>query len=197
MRIGKTNAEVEYRSRLRGIRQGKNAGRPPLKARELNAIIESATPKLLVSEPELWEELEKLNPSATRLVDIAKLKGRQASDTVSCLPLPQDSLAIVAYTSGSTGTPKGCMHSHADILAVCDTYARYVLKPASNDRLGGHPAMAFVYGLGGLVLFLFRFGASTVLLDKFTPEAQTQIIRRHRVTIAFCAPTSLRMMMKN
>jgi 2-aminobenzoate-CoA ligase len=51
--------------------------------------------------------------------------------------------------------------------------------------------------LGGLLLFPFRFGASTVLLDKFTPEALVQTIHKHQVTIAFCAPTSLRMMMKN
>jgi 2-aminobenzoate-CoA ligase len=89
------------------------------------------------------------------------------------------------------------MHSHGDLLAVCDTYARHVLKPTPEDRFGGHPTMAFVYGLGGLLLFPFRFGASTVLLDKFTPEALAQTIHHQNVTIAFCAPTSLRMMMKN
>src|SRR5207244_4216814 len=51
-------------------------------------------------------------------------------------------------------------------------------------------------GLGGLLLLPFRFGASTVLLGRFSPEAMIESIRKHKVTIAFCAPISLRMMMK-
>jgi 2-aminobenzoate-CoA ligase len=46
--------------------------------------------------------------------------------------------------------------------------------------------------LGGLLLFPLRFGASTVLLDRFTPEAMIDSIRTNKVTIAFCAPISLR-----
>src|SRR6185503_10661174 len=95
-----------------------------------------------------------------------------------------------------TGVPKGCMHSHADLLATCDSYARYILEPTPADRFGGHPTMAFAYGLGGLLLFPLRFGASTVLLDRFTPEAMIDSIRTNKVTIAFCAPISLRMMLK-
>jgi 2-aminobenzoate-CoA ligase len=172
---------------------------PAIKARELNAILESATPKLLVSEAELWEEVEKCVLGPALALDIARLPGvrEEPPPLVDCAPTGRESLAIVAYTSGSTGTPKGCMHSHGDLLAVCDSYARHVLKPTSADRFGGHPTMAFVYGLGGLLLFPFRFAASTVLLDKFTPEALAETIQRHKVTIAFCAPTSLRMMLKN
>jgi 2-aminobenzoate-CoA ligase len=171
---------------------------PPIKARELSAVIESAQPALLISESELWDEAMKA-ANHTRLLDVTELESRTPQTTVTgeCAATTRDTLAIVAYTSGSTGTPKGCMHAHGDLLAVCDAYARNVLKPTPDDRFGGHPTMAFVYGLGGLLLFPLRFGASTVLLDKFTPEAMVDSIDRHKVTIAFCAPTSLRMMMKS
>jgi 2-aminobenzoate-CoA ligase len=56
--------------------------------------------------------------------------------------------------------------------------------------------MAFAYGLGGLLLFPLRFGASTVLLDRFTPEGMIESIRKFNVTVAFCAPISLRLMMR-
>jgi 2-aminobenzoate-CoA ligase len=172
---------------------------PPIKARELKAVIESAKPALLISETELWDEVEKLAGLPLRAENIETLVDRsiEARPMRECEPTFRDTLAIIAYTSGSTGTPKGCMHSHGDLLATTDSYARHILEPTPSDRFGGHPTMAFVYGLGGLLLFPFRFGASTVLLDRFTPEALAETIRRHRVTIAFCAPTSLRMMMKS
>lgn len=172
---------------------------PPIKARELNAIIDSARPALLVSEADLWDELEKLSPSDLRRRDIQGLleEAAKARPSIACERTAKDALAIIAYTSGSTGTPKGCMHSHGDLLATTDSYARHILEPRSLDHFSGHPTMAFVYGLGGLLLFPLRFGASTVLLDRFTPAAMVDTIERHKVTIAFCAPTSLRMMMRD
>jgi 2-aminobenzoate-CoA ligase len=168
---------------------------PPLiRAREISAIIESSEPSLVVSETDLWEELEKLDQSSVPYVNVESLRGDVRN--MECTPTLKDDLAVLLYTSGSTGVPKGCMHSHSDLLAVADSYARYVLEPAPADRFGGHPTMAFAYGLGGLLLFPLRFGASTVLLDRFTPESMIKSIRDYKATVAFCAPLSLRMMMK-
>ncbi len=172
---------------------------PTLKSRELNAIIENSTPAMLISEFDLWEEVEKVKREPVFVADVRVLHdlGAHTGPILECEPTGRDTLAIIAYTSGSTGTPKGCMHSHGDLLATTDSYARYILKPTPADRFTGHPTMAFVYGLGGLLLFPLRFGASTVLIDRFTPERFVDVIHDHKATIAFGAPTSLRMMMKD
>jgi 2-aminobenzoate-CoA ligase len=167
---------------------------PLLRHREIAAILQSSDPVLLISENELWDEVKRLDAHHVPCLKVEDLSGGPLHR--ECSPIPQDTPAVLLYTSGSTGQPKGCMHSHADLLATCDSYARYILQPTPRDRFGGHPTMAFAYGLGGLLLFPLRFGASTVLLDRFTPEAMIESIRKFNVTIAFCAPISLRMMMK-
>jgi 2-aminobenzoate-CoA ligase len=167
---------------------------PLLRAREISAIMENADPALLIAETDLWDEVEKLPGKSVPTANVESLRGAPAYP--ECAPTPQDTPAVLLYTSGSTGVPKGCMHSHMDLMAIADSYARYILQPTPSDRFGGHPTMAFAYGLGGLLVFPLRFGASTVLLDRFSPEAMIESIRKNKVTIAFCAPISLRMMMK-
>jgi 2-aminobenzoate-CoA ligase len=49
--------------------------------------------------------------------------------------------------------------------------------------------MAFTFGLGALLVFPFRVGASTVLMDKFTPELLLDAVKRYGITLLFTAPT--------
>jgi 2-aminobenzoate-CoA ligase len=105
-----------------------------------------------------------------------------------------DDVCLIAFTSGTTGSPKGCMHFHRDVLAMCDLFPRHVLKPNADDVFCGTPPLAFTFGLGGLLCFPLRVGASTVLMEKLTPETLLQTVERFRATIMFTAPTFYRQM---
>ncbi len=107
----------------------------------------------------------------------------------------QDDVCLIGFTSGTTGEPKGTMHFHRDMLAICDAYGRHVLKPLPTDRFIGSPPLAFTFGLGGLVLFPLRVGASTVLLEAAPPDKLLPAIAKHRATICFTAPTAYRAML--
>ena len=61
------------------------------------------------------------------------------------------------------------MHFHRDVMAACDCWPPHVLRPTADDVFIGSPPLAFTFGLGGLLLFPLRVGASTVLLEKVTP----------------------------
>ncbi len=106
-----------------------------------------------------------------------------------------DDIALIAFTSGTTGRAKGTMHSHRDVLAITDCFARYVLKPDASDVFCGSPPLAFTYALGGLLLFPMRFGASTLMLEKASPRNLIQAIQEHRPTVCFTAPTAYRAML--
>ena len=105
-----------------------------------------------------------------------------------------DDTALIAFTSGTTGEGKGTMHFHRDVMAVTDCFPRYVLKADADDLFCGSPPFAFTYGLGGLVLFPMRVGASALLLEQGAPPQLLQGIEEFRATISFTAPTAYRAM---
>ena len=86
------------------------------------------------------------------------------------------------------------MHFHRDVLAMCDLFPRHVIRPGPDDIFCGTPPLAFTFGLGGLLCFPLRVGASTVLAEKLTPEGLLQLVQDFRATIVFTAPTFYRQM---
>ncbi|MFD9570290.1 AMP-binding protein [Streptomyces sp. NPDC059982] len=106
-----------------------------------------------------------------------------------------DDVALIAFTSGTTGRPKGCMHFHRDLLAVADTFSRHVLRPRPDDVFAGSPPLGFTFGLGGLVVFPLRAGASVLLLEQAAPRTLLPALAAHRVTVLFTAPTAYRSML--
>lgn len=107
-----------------------------------------------------------------------------------------DDVALIAFTSGTTGRPKGCMHFHRDVLAIADTFARHVLKSRPDDVFAGSPPLGFTFGLGGLVIFPMRVGASSVLLEQAGPKQLLPAIAEHGVSVLFTAPTAYRAMLE-
>lgn len=105
-----------------------------------------------------------------------------------------DDVCLIAFTSGTTGKPKGCMHFHRDVLAMCDTFSRHILKMQPDDIVCGTPPLAFTFGLGGLLCFPLRVGASVVLSERLTPEELLATVEDFGATMTFTAPTFYRQM---
>ncbi|MBB4687888.1 benzoate-CoA ligase family protein [Amycolatopsis jiangsuensis] len=102
----------------------------------------------------------------------------------------EDSPALWLYTSGTTGKPKAAMHRHASIRAVCETYAREVLRTVPQDRFLSVPKLFFAYGLGNSAFFPLAAGATTLLEPaRPTPGSFAARARADRPTLFFGVPT--------
>ncbi|MCG0061780.1 AMP-binding protein [Streptomyces tricolor] len=117
------------------------------------------------------------------------------ADPYPAVDTAADDVALIAFTSGTTGRPKGCMHFHRDVLAIADTFSRHVLRPHSDDLFAGSPPLGFTFGLGGLVIFPMRAGASALLLEQAGPRQLLPAVAEHRVSVLFTAPTAYRAML--
>ena len=177
---------------------------PLLRARDLQPIIDKARVSVALCDAALKDEMEAASAlcpglqstvyfntsSADSLDSLAAGKTSEftASDTAA------DDVCLIAFTSGTTGVPKGTMHFHRDVMAICDCFPRSCVAPTPDDIFCGTPPLAFTFGLGGLLLFPMRFGASTVLLERLTPTALLKAIEEYRASVCFTAPTFYRQM---
>jgi len=177
---------------------------PLLRAKELTEVIQKARVSAALCDKRLEAEmtiaaqacpmLEHIVITHDGSADGLAARMARASGSFASADTAADDVCMIAFTSGTTGTPKGTMHFHRDVLAICDTFSAKTVKPSADDVFVGSPPLAFTFGLGGLLLFPLRAGASTVLLEKSTPEAMLDAVQRHRATSCYTAPTAYRAM---
>ncbi len=179
---------------------------PLLRAQELMTIIDKAQITAALCDAALMDQMQiaarscptlrlvgSFNASANTPDSLENRCALQPSTAQAC-DTAADDPALIAFTSGTTGSPKGTVHFHRDIIAMCDLFPRHVLKPAANDIFTGTPPLAFTFGLGGMLCFPMRVGASTLLIEKTDPAGLLAAIDKHKVTICFTAPTFYRQM---
>lgn len=182
---------------------------PLLRARELKQMIDKARISAALCDARLKQELAAtLDPASGHYARYLKkvvyfndagadsLEARAARKPIhfTAHSTDRDDICLIAFTSGTTGQPKGTVHFHRDIMVMADAFTTHVLKPKRSDVFCGTPPLAFTFGLGGLLAMPMRFGASTVLMEKLTPEILLQTIEATRATICFTAPTMYRQM---
>ena len=175
---------------------------PLLRAKELTDIISKAEVTHALCDKRLEDELQLAMGSCPSLKNL-KYWYDDSADSLDSLVMKQplwftnvptaaDDVALIAFTSGTTGKPKGTMHFHRDVVAMCDLFPRSILKAHKDDVFVGTPPVAFTFGLGGMLCFPMRVGASVVLVEKHTPETLLQTVERFKATVCFAAPVMYR-----
>jgi 2-aminobenzoate-CoA ligase len=176
---------------------------PVLRPSEVAKICELTRPVVAISDHRFSADLQSAVGTGTAVVTYGA--NDHGDLTVRCdaksgrfedVRTAADDVALLGPTSGTTGTPKITMHFHRDILANADTFARHILKPTADDVFAGSPPLAFTFGLGGLVVFPLRFGASSLLTERATPVDLARHAAATGATVLFTAPTAYRAILK-
>ncbi|GAA4447395.1 AMP-binding protein [Phytohabitans houttuyneae] len=175
---------------------------PLLRDRELTMLAGLTQPSLALCDHRFMDDLLACDAPGMRVLGygastgddlLARCADRDGDFTA--VDTAADDVALLAPTSGTTGRPKITMHFHRDVLANADTFSRHVLQPEPDDVFTGTPPLGFTFGLGGLVVFPMRVGASTLLLEKATPPELADAAAAHGATVLFTAPAAYRAML--
>lgn len=173
---------------------------PLYRAGELRNIVEKAQVRHALCDVRLADDLNAATQGNGGFQTVYFNAGdleermRRKDATFDNVYTAAEDVAIIGFTSGTTGKPKAAMHFHRDIMATCDSYAKYVLQANENDLFTGSPPLGFTFGLGGLLLFPLYAGAATLLLEKAPPEPLMQAIQQYGVSVVFTAPVAYRAM---
>ncbi len=153
---------------------------------KLGAIVAPLDP--LLKQDERAAILADLAPA--RVVGEAEVAGAGVlpGNLSSCFRFPGEHPgphhpALILYTSGSTGRPKGAVLAH-DALAFADeSWAGPVVALTPDDVVLAALPLSHSFGLNAALLAPLLAGATITLLERFSPEAALDSIRRDRVTV--------------
>lgn len=92
-----------------------------------------------------------------------------------------EDVAFLTYTSGTTGPAKGAMNTHANVLAVTSSFARFAGIKHGDVTF----ALAPLFHITGAVVhaaIALAEGTSLVLTGRFQPEVVLEAMREHKAT---------------
>jgi cyclohexanecarboxylate-CoA ligase len=160
-------------------------------AADVDRVIDQVHPRLVLAAAQC--PAAKVDGAITIRGDggFEKLLDAEPHLTVDAEP---DDLAVILFTSGSTGGPKGVLHTHRalaykarSLLGVHGIDERdVVLMPAPMGHISGLSNAVMLPGAGGL---------TSVLMERWSPEAAVDLLERERVTFMMGPPTFFQTML--
>ncbi|QEX16808.1 hypothetical protein FRZ44_21030 [Hypericibacter terrae] len=174
-------------------------------AARLNSILRSTEPKLLMTTPQMADQLAA--EGGWPGFPVCRLTAAEAGQGLATLlsgmppdaeplPLSPESLAAIYFTSGSTGEPKGVMLSQGNIAAGVELVVKSDVLD-DRDRMLSHTNLHYAaYDM----FFPFAAGAQIFLLsdrEAMIPAGVAGAVERERVTVWRSTITALRLLLES
>ena len=184
-------------------RPGSSPCRPPTVHREeLQYVVDNSDATLAVVDAEHASKVEAIRDQLPKVREVvvfdgARFEGARAWDDVvgageDIEPegLAESAGATMIYTSGTTGKPKGAPRTTSDPVLVYALLQELRLQPGNEVHITTGP----LYHSGPLAWasLTHTLGGTIVLMRHFDAERWIDLVREHRVTNTFTAPTQLK-----
>jgi long-chain acyl-CoA synthetase len=166
----------------------------------LHYAINHSGARLLVSEPSLFSQIEKIRPSlsgvkqyylTSRASEFEGVRSfqelLQASPTSRAEAFSGNGPAAIYYTSGTTGLPKAVVHSHASLARATQIQIDQIAVTSADSTLILFP-ICYLIGFGSQILPFHRGGGTCVLLPRFEPSAALAAIETYKPTKTYGFP---------
>jgi long-chain acyl-CoA synthetase len=166
----------------------------------LQHVISHSGAWILVSEPNLFAEIEKIRSS---LHDVeqhyltsryAEFEGVRPFDELldhnfesKPAKFSEADPAAIYYTSGTTGLPKAVIHSQASLAQATQLQIDQIAISSTDTTLVLFP-ICYLIGFGSQILPFHRCGATCVLLRQFEPRAALAAIETYQPTKTYGFP---------
>lgn len=178
------------------------------KAPELEFMLRDSEPRVLITEPILYEEVGPVLEHVPGLEAVILCAGDDAlpSSTLSFDTLTQasrkpfqvaiaeDDVAALLYTSGTTGRPKGAMQTHRNLVSNAMIATR-LFQFAPGDRTLIVAPFYHATGVNSQLTAMLYAGGTSIVRPAFKADDFMEWIERERVTIGIGVATMFWLML--
>ncbi len=163
---------------------------PDMPSEKMQAIIDDATPKVIMYNSDMRHVLDKIKHEAS-LVTSGNGSLENVRDMIECCA---DDPIYMVYTSGSTGKPKGVLKSHGAVAsfveAFCETF------DIREDDVIGNQTPFFFDAFAKDFYLMLKTGATMDIIptEKFAmPTGLIEHLNERKISIVLWVPTVLSM----
>ena len=170
---------------------------------EMAYTINDAQAKVVVVGPDFIPLIEQIAPDLTSVTKIVVIgdhpKWESYADFVAGgsvvdpgIGSEWSDVAMQLYTSGTTGLPKGVMLANANMFTLYEEIAPFWSFDHSSVNMVAMP-LFHIGGCGWAMIGMF-FGAKSIVVREFVPNAVLDLMIEHQATNALYVPAMLQFM---
>ncbi|MDZ7689202.1 MAG: long-chain fatty acid--CoA ligase [Halobacteriales archaeon] len=170
---------------------------PQYKAREIRHILADSGAKLVVTLPELVEEVRKVEDETDVREVVAVSSDTDdavaydyflADDALETETRASDDIAAQPYTSGTTGDPKGVLLTHGNLSFVAEATPKVHDGIRTEDKMLGVLPLFHIYGMTVNMLATLYEGGSYHLMTEWDAGDALELIEEEGITILHGVP---------
>jgi malonyl-CoA/methylmalonyl-CoA synthetase len=157
---------------------------PGFKKSEMEYLLHDTQAALALVDPEQENMIREIDPQLHIIVVDTKKPYQDldffsaASDNMPGVEIKADDPGLIIYTSGTTGKPKGAILTHGNLIHDARNII-HIWEIKQSDVMCHALPLFHVHGLCFELHTALLAGASTIMLDRFSPEEVIDVLAKN------------------